>query len=260
VNTTLPENTFRRAMRDRRVQIGLWANLCSSLAVEITSGSGFDWLLVDTEHAPNELPDVVRQLQAMGDSPSAAVIRPAWNDPVLFKRYLDAGARNFMVPFIQTPAEAQAAVAATRYPPAGIRGVASTTRANQFGRCRDYFQKANQEIGIMVQIETRLALDNIEAIAAVEGVDCLFIGPSDLASSLGHIGNNAHPEVRAALDDAIQRIGRTGKASGILAPVEADARHWLTRGATVVAVGSDGGLLARQSEQLAARFKEQPHG
>jgi 4-hydroxy-2-oxoheptanedioate aldolase len=147
-------------------------------------------------------------------------------------------------------------VAATRYPPQGIRGVAVTHRANRYGRVKDYFKRANEEICLLLQIETATALKNLEAIAAVEGVDGLFIGPSDLAAALGHLGDNGHPEVRAAIEDAFKRIRKAGKAPGILAPVEADARHWLSQGCVVLAVGSDAGLLARHSEELAARFRK----
>jgi 4-hydroxy-2-oxoheptanedioate aldolase len=186
------------------------------------------------------------------------VVRPPWNDTVVFKRLLDVGAQNFVVPMVQDADDARRAVAATRYPPRGVRGVAVATRANRFGRVTDYLQRASDEICVHVQIETRAALANLEAIAAVDGVDGLFIGPSDLAADFGQLGNSAHPEVRRAIDDAIARICATGKVAGILAPIEADARHWLALGATFVAVGSDLAVLARQTEALARRFQEQP--
>jgi 4-hydroxy-2-oxoheptanedioate aldolase len=186
------------------------------------------------------------------------VVRPAWNDPVLFKRLLDIGVQSLLVPFVQNADEARRAVAATRYPPAGIRGVATTTRAGRYGRVKDYLGRAQDEICVIVQIETRSALASLESIAAVDGVDALFIGPSDLAADMGHLGDNAHPDVRAAIDDAIRRILKVGKAAGILAPIEADARHWLELGCTFVAVGSDAGILARQTEALAAKFKSAP--
>ena len=255
MNTQLPPNTFKQALREGRTQIGLWASLCSNITTEVIAGSGFDWILIDTEHAPNELPLVLGQLQALVGGTAAPVVRPAWNDTVLMKRLLDVGVQNFLVPYVQTPEEARAAVAATRYPPQGIRGVAVTHRANQYGRVKDYFQRANEEICVLLQIETRLGLQNLEAIAAIEGVDGLFIGPSDLAAALGHLGENGHPEVRAAIEDAFTRIRKAGKAPGILAPIEADARHWLSLGCIVLAVGSDVGLLARSSEALAAKFK-----
>jgi 4-hydroxy-2-oxoheptanedioate aldolase len=255
MNTQLPANPFKLALREGRTQTGLWASLCSNIATEIIAGAGFDWILIDTEHAPNELPAVFSQLQAMAGTSAAPVVRPAWNDTVLMKRLLDVGVRNFLVPYVQTPDEARAAVAATRYPPQGVRGVAVTHRANQYGRVKDYFRRASEEICVLVQIETRLALENIEAIAAVDGVDGLFIGPSDLAAALGHLGDNGHLEVRAAIEDAFRRIRSAGKATGILAPLEADARHWLSQGCVVLAVGSDVGLLARSSETLAAKFR-----
>src|SRR5882672_10127663 len=251
----MPVNLFKKAIREARPQIGLWCSSCSNITAEAIAGAGFDWILIDTEHSPNELPMVFSQLQALVGGTAAAVVRPAWNDMVLMKRLLDVGAQNLLIPYVQTPEEARAAVAATRYPPEGVRGVAVTHRANRYGRVKDYFKRANDEICVLVQIETRLALQNLEAIAAVEGVDGLFIGPSDLAAALGHLGENNHPEVRAAIEDAFARIGKAGKAPGILTPVEADARHWLSHGCVVLAVGSDIGLLARQSEELATKFK-----
>ena len=255
-NTELPANRFKEALRHRRTQFGLWASLCSNIATEVISGAGFDWILIDTEHAPNELPLVFSQLQALVGGTAAPVVRPVWNDTVLLKRLLDVGVQNFLVPYVQTPEEARAAVAATRYPPQGVRGVAVTHRANQYGRVKDYFKRANDQICLLLQIETRLALKNLDAIAAVEGVDGLFIGPSDLAAALGHLGDNGHPDVRAAIEDAFVRIIKANKAPGILAPVETDARHWLAKGCTVLAVGSDVGLLARGSEELAAKFRQ----
>jgi 4-hydroxy-2-oxoheptanedioate aldolase len=253
----LPSNRLKRALGEGRPQIGLWSSLSSHITVEIVAGSGFDWLLLDTEHSPNELTMVHRQLQAMQASPTTPVVRPAWNDPVLFKRLLDIGVQSLLVPFVQNADEARRAVAATRYPPKGIRGVATTTRANRYGRVSDYLDRAHSEICLIVQVETHEALRHLEAIAAVDGVDGLFIGPSDLAADMGHLGDNAHREVRDAIDDAIGRIRATGKCAGILAPVEADARLWLELGCLFVAVGSDAGILARHSEALAAKFRPQ---
>ena len=255
MKTFLPPNPFKHAVLARQPQIGLWSSLCSNLGVEVIAGAGFDWLLLDTEHAPNELMLIFNQLQAMTGGTAAPVIRPAWNDPVLLKRYLDIGAQNFLVPMIQNADQARAAVAATRYPPAGIRGVSVANRANRYARVKDYFARANDEICVIVQIETREALANLEAIAAVPGVDALFIGPSDLAADVGHLGNSSHPEVKSLIEASLTRIHKTGKASGILTGIEADAHHWLSVGSTVVAVGSDLSLLARHTEELAARFK-----
>lgn len=257
MEVALPVNRLKQALREGRVQIGLWSSLASHVSAEVIAGSGFDWVLIDTEHSPNELPLVLSQLQAMSDGTASPVVRPAWNDAVIFKRLLDIGVQSFVVPFVQSADEAQRAVAATRYPPAGIRGIATTTRANRFGRVKNYPTRANDEICVIVQIETAAAVANIEAIAAVDGVDGLFIGPSDLAAALGHPGDYANATVRAAIEDAIARIRATGKCAGILAPLEADARHWLERGCLFVGVGSDVGLLARHSEALAAKFKSQ---
>jgi 4-hydroxy-2-oxoheptanedioate aldolase len=254
--SAMNSNTFKQLIREGRPQVGLWCSLCSNVAAEVIAGSGFDWILIDTEHAPNELPTVFSQLQALIGGTAAPVVRPAWNDFVILKRLLDVGVQNFLVPYVQTPEEAKAAVAATRYPPQGIRGVAVTHRANRYGRVKDYFRQANDEICLLLQIETRQALQNLEAIAAVEGVDGLFIGPSDLAAAFGHLGDYGHPEVRGAIEDAFKRIRKAGKAPGILAPLESDARHWLSHGCVVLAVGSDVGILARNSEDLAGRFKK----
>ena len=251
----MQENLFKRAVREGRPQIGLWCSSCSNVTAEVIAGAGFDWILIDTEHAPNELPMVLSQLQAMVGGTAVPVVRPAWNDLVLIKRLLDVGAQNLLVPYVQTVEEALAAVAAVRYPPQGVRGVAVMHRANRYGRVKDYFAHANQEIGLLLQVETRAALQNLDAIAAVEGVDGLFIGPSDLAAALGHLGDNGHAEVRVAIEDAVRRIRKAGKAAGILAPLEADARYWLAHDCTVVAVGSDLGLLAGSSETLASKFR-----
>jgi len=172
------------------------------------------------------------------------------------KRLLDIGARSLLVPFVQSADEARAAVAATRYPPHGIRGVSVSHRANRFGRVPDYLHNAHQEICVLVQLETRVALGNLEAIAAIEGIDGLFIGPSDLAADLGHLGNAAHPDVQAAIADACTRIRTAGKPAGILAPVEADARRYFEMGFTYVAIGSDVGLLSAGSTDLVARMRE----
>src|SRR2546425_8919408 len=170
-------NPFKQAIREGRPQIGLWSSLCSNVSAGVISGAGFDWILVDTEHAPNELPLVFSQLQGLVGGTAAPVVRPAWNDVVLIKRFLDIGTQNLLIPFVQNAAEARAAVAATRYPPDGVRGVAVLHRANRYGRMKDYLQRVHSELCVIVQIESRAALQELEAIAAVDGVDGLFIGP-----------------------------------------------------------------------------------
>jgi 4-hydroxy-2-oxoheptanedioate aldolase len=251
----LPVNLFKRGIKAGKPQIGLWSSLSSHYSVEVIAGSGFDWLLLDTEHSPNDLENVVTQLQAASAYPTSSIVRPAWNDMVLIKRFLDVGVQTLLIPYVQTPAEAASAVAYTRYPTRGVRGVAGTTRASRFGRVKNYFKRAEEELCVLVQVETRLGLDNLEAIASTDGVDGVFIGPADLSAGLGHLGNIAHPEVQKAIDDAIKRICKAGKAPGILAPVEADARRYLDLGCLFVAVGADVGLLARESEKLCAKFK-----
>jgi 4-hydroxy-2-oxoheptanedioate aldolase len=251
----LPQNPFKRALKSGKAQIGLWSSLSSNYTVEVVAGAGFDWLLLDTEHSPNDLENLLTQLQAAAPYPAHPVVRVPWNDMVVIKRVLDVGAQSLLVPYVSTAAEAAAAVSYVRYPPAGVRGVAGTTRASRFGRVKDYARRAQEEICLLVQVETQAALDNIEAICAVDGIDGVFIGPADLHASLGHTGEIANPQVKPRIDDAIRRIRKAGRAPGILTPNEADARHWLACGALFVAVGADVGILARGAESLAAKFK-----
>jgi 4-hydroxy-2-oxoheptanedioate aldolase len=248
-------NRFKDALGAGAAQIGLWSSLCSNIVAEILAGSGFDWIVVDTEHAPNELTDVLGQLQAMVGGTAEPVVRPAWNDAVLIKRILDIGGRSILVPFVQNADEARKAVAATRYPPLGIRGVSVAPRANRYGRVPGYHHKAHDEICVLVQVETRAAAGEIEAIAAVEGVDGIFIGPSDLAADLGHLADPRHPEVQAVIADACRRIRAAGKAAGILTGDAGDAARYLEAGFTFVAVGSDAGVLSQGASKLVAEFK-----
>ncbi|HMD02809.1 MAG TPA: HpcH/HpaI aldolase/citrate lyase family protein [Candidatus Baltobacteraceae bacterium] len=252
----LPRNHFKAALREGRRQIGLWNSLCSNVATELVAGSGFDCLVLDMEHAPNDLSNVLSQLQALAPYEGvSAIVRPPWNDAVVIKRLLDAGAQTFLIPYVQNAVEAMGAVAATRYPPEGIRSVALATRANRWGHVPDYFVRASEELCVIVQLESVEALTHLEEITSVPGIDCVFIGPSDLSASLGHLGNPQAPEVRAAIDDAFARAKRAGKPAGILMTVESEAQRYLEEGVQFVAVGSDSGLLARTSEALAARFK-----
>jgi 4-hydroxy-2-oxoheptanedioate aldolase len=253
----LPPNVFKAALRDGQQQIGLWSALCSNIAAEILAGSGFDWIVIDTEHAPNEVPGLLSQLQAMSKGTAEPVVRCAWNDAVLIKRILDLGARSLLVPFVQNAQEARQAVAATRYPPRGIRGVSVAPRANLYGRVANYHLNAHEDGCVLVQVETRGALDEIEAIALTEGVDGIFIGPSDLAADLGHLANPRHPEVQAAIADACARIRAAGKPAGTLTSDADEATRYLELGFTFVAVGSDVGVLSRGTEKLARQFKQQ---
>ena len=253
--TEFRRNAFKAGLRAKKLQIGLWQSLCSNIAAEICSDSGFDWLLLDTEHSPNEIPDLLSQLQAIEKGTATGIIRPAWNDAVLIKRCLDIGAQTLLIPYVQSVEEAKAAVAATRYPPHGIRGVSVAARASRYGRVPGYLTKANDEICTLVQVETRQSLDAIEAIAKVEGVDGVFIGPSDLAASLGYLGNPQHAEVQAAMKDAVERLTKIGVPAGILTGNEDEARRYIEWGYLFVAVGSDVGLLAKSADTLAKKFK-----
>jgi 4-hydroxy-2-oxoheptanedioate aldolase len=251
----LPQNSFKRALKATKAQIGLWSSLSSNYTVEVIAGAGFDWILLDCEHSPNDLENLLTQLQAAAPYPTIPVVRVPWNDMVTIKRVLDVGAQSLLVPYVSTAEEAKAAVSYTRYPTAGVRGVAGTTRASRFGRVKDYARHAHEELCLLVQVETEAALGNIEAICAVDGIDGVFIGPADLHASMGYTGEIANPKVKPLIDDAIRRIRKAGKAPGILTPSEADAKHWLGCGALFVAVGADVGILARGAEALAAKFK-----
>lgn len=251
----MPRNRFKHAIAKGELQIGLWCSLCSPVAVEIVSHSGYDWLLLDTEHAPNDLQEIVAQMHAAQAGTASCVVRPAWNDMVLIKRYLDIGAQTLLLPFVQSPEEAKRAVEWTRYPPNGVRGITGSGRASRYGRVKDYLGNASEEICVLVQVETREALKQIEAIASVDGVDGVFIGPNDLAASFGHIGNWGHAEVQDAIQDAAQRINKTGKAAGVLTPNEEEAKKFIAWGYAFVAVGADNGLLAKHADALAKRFK-----
>ena len=251
----LPVNTFKRALKEGERQIGLWSSLASHYSVELLAASGFDWLLFDTEHSPNELDMVFTQLQAIAPYPTHPVVRVPWNDMVMIKRFLDIGAQSLLIPYVQSAEEARNAVAFTRYPPEGVRGIAGSVRANRFGRVKDYHKRAHEELCVLVQIETQSGIDNLDEITAVDGVDGVFIGPADLHASLGYRGETANPKVKPVIDDAIRRIRKAGKAPGILTGVEADARHWLELGCQFVAVGSDTVILARETQNLATKFK-----
>src|SRR5713101_4930907 len=252
----LPTNSFKRALAAGKPQIGLWLSMTSPVATELVAGAGFDWVLVDMEHSANDLTDVVAHLRAAVGGTAEPVVRVPWNEPVLVKRLLDAGARSLLFPFVQSAEEARRAVAATRYPPKGIRGVAGTTRANRYGRVPDYAKRASEEVCVLVQCETRKAVADIPAVAATEGIDGVFIGPADLAADMGHLADTQHAEVQAAILDAGKRIRASGKAPGFLSVREDETRRVLEGGFLFVAVGSDVGVLARHSEALVRAFKK----
>lgn len=248
-------NHFKRALQQKRRQIGLWLGLGSSYSAELLAGTGFDWLLIDGEHAPNTVPDVLAQLQAIAAYASHPVVRPAWNDPVLIKQLLDIGAQTLLIPMIQNAEQARLAVSATRYPPQGIRGVGSAlARASRWNRIADYLTRASQEMCVLVQVETREAIANLAEITQTEGVDGVFIGPADLSADMGFAGNPQHPQVRQVIEQAIGQILAAGKAPGILMSAVEMAQHYLDLGALFVAVGVDTTLLSRAAQQLMANF------
>jgi len=249
-----PKNRLKQALLKKQTQIGLWSTLSSSYTVEVVAGAGFDWIVLDTEHSPADLENLLGQLQAIAAYPATPVVRVPWNDMVNIKRVLDIGAQSLLIPQVNTVEEARNAVSYTRFPPGGLRGVAGATRGTRFGRIKNYFKTAHEDICVIVQLESRESLDNLEAIAAIEGVDGLFIGPADLHASLGYPGERAHADVLPVIEQAIKRIVMTGKIAGILTD-EALAPRWIDAGATFVGVGSDVGILARGAEVLAAKFR-----
>lgn len=251
----LSKNAFKAALKAGKPQIGLWCSIPSNYTAELLAGAGFDWLLLDTEHTPIDIETVITQLQAVAPYPTTPIVRVPWNDRVTIKRYLDIGIQTLLIPQVDTVEEAKAAVTHTRFPDTGVRGVAGSTRASRFGRVKNYHVKAHHEICTLIQVESREALNHIEAMAAIDGIDGIFIGPADLHASLGYLGERAHKDIMPVIDDALARIAKTGKAAGILTDSEENARRWLKCGATFVGVGSDVGLLAKNADALAAKFK-----
>ena len=248
-------NRFRQSLQQGETLIGCWSALGNPISTEVLGLAGFDWLVLDGEHAPNDITTFVPQLMALKGSSSAAVVRPPCNEPVIIKRLLDIGFFNFLIPFVESEEQALQAVASTRYPPAGIRGVSVSHRSNGYGTVSDYFSTVNDHISVLVQIESQAGIDHLDAIAAVDGVDGIFVGPGDLSAALGYLGQPNHPEVQAAIRHTFARAAEAGKPSGILAPAEADARRYLEWGATFVAVGSDLGVLRGATQALCDRFK-----
>lgn len=248
-------NPFKQALVQGRPQVGLWLSMGDAYSAELCATAGFDWLLIDNEHAPNDVRSTLAQLQAVAPYGGQPVVRALQGEAAAIKQLLDIGAQTLLVPMVDTPEQAATVVAATRYPPHGIRGVgAAVARASRWNQRPDYVHHANQEVCLLVQAETATALDNLEAICAVEGVDGVFIGPADLAASLGHLGNPSHPEVQSAIETAIRTVVRSGKAAGTLTGDVEQARRFLELGATFVAVGLDVTLLVQAARQRAADF------
>lgn len=256
-----PGNTFKQSLAEPGARIGLWLGLADPYAAELCATTGFDWLLIDGEHGPNDLRSMLGALQAVAPYPAHPVLRIPNGDPVLIKQVLEIGATTLLVPMVESAAQARELVRATRYPPHGVRGVGSgLARSSRWSAYPGYLQEANDRVCLLVQVETAAALAQLDEIAAVDGVDGVFIGPADLSASMGHLGNPGHPDVKQAIDGAIGRILAAGKAPGILAVDETLARHYIGLGARFVAVGVDATLLARTARALASRFKADPQG
>ncbi len=253
----LPVNPFKAALKTGRPQFGIWCSIPGSAHTEALACCGFDWMLIDTEHAVMDHTTVLAMLQAAAPWPTHAAVRPGWNDATEIKRLLDLGAQTILVPYVQTAEEAARAVAAVRYPPQGMRGVAGATRASRFGQVKDYVARANEEICLLVQAETAEALARIEEIATVDGVDGVFIGPADLAASMGYPGQPAHPEVKAATLDAIARLRRVGVPAGILTFDATFLEEAVAAGTIFTAVDGDASLLYRSARAVAAKWKGQ---
>ena len=253
----LPANAFNAALRSGRPQIGLWLGLADAYVSELLASTGFDWLAIDAEHAPNDPRSVLAQLQALAPYPVHAVVRTASGDPSLLKQYLDIGTQTVLVPMVESAEQAARIVAATRYPPAGIRGVGSAVaRASRWNQIEDYVHRCGPEICLLVQVESVAGLDNLPAIAATEGVDGVLFGPADLAASMGLLGNPADVRVQDAIEHGIQTVRNAGKAAGVLSADMALARKYLGLGALFVAVGIDTTLLVRAAKELRAAFKD----
>lgn len=252
----IPKNRLKAALKRGEPQIGLWMSLATPYCAEICAGAGFDFIVIDAEHGPNDVRTVMATLQAVSAYPVQAIVRPPIGEVSLIKQVLDVGAQSLVIPLVETAEQAQLMVKAMRYPPGGLRGCApAVARAARWGRVSDYLHLADEEMCLIVQIETKKGLDNLEAIAAVDGVDCLFIGPADLSASLGYRGQPNDPEVQTVMDRAIARIKKTGKAAGILWTEEKGIRGYLQAGVTFMAVGVDVAILANGTQELAKKFK-----
>jgi len=252
----LPENTFLSALRAGRQQVGLWISLSNAYAAEIVAPSGYDWVLLDMEHSPNEVTSVMGQLQAFAGTGTVPIVRPDWNDPVKVKRLLDIGAPGLLFPMVQSVEEARAAVAACRYPPRGIRGVAGTTRANAFGRVTDYYTEVENQTAILIQLETIEAVENAESFAGIDGVDGIFFGPADIGADMGILGQPLHPDIWAFVRPVARRLMDRGVPVGTLVSDPAFAAELLNDGFSFVACGSDAGLLAKGADTLLATVRD----
>lgn len=251
----VPTNHLKAALATKTPQIGIWLSLASPYSSELLSDVGFDWLLIDAEHGPNDIPTILAQAQTIG-ARTNVVVRPPMTEAWMIKQVLDLGVQTLMIPMIESVDQARAVIAATLYPPKGIRGVgAGSARASNFGQMSNYVQNANHEICLILQVESRAGLAALPGILALNDVDCVFVGPADLAADMGYPGNSSAPEVQSAIDQALRQIVASGKAAGILTFDTASVPHYLGLGVTFVGVGSDVALLANAASGLAQKMK-----
>lgn len=249
-------NRFKQTLLAGRPQIGLWAALVDSYVTELLASVGFDWLLLEAEHAPNDVRSALAQLQAVAPYPVSPVVRPVQGSVALIKQYLDIGAQTLLIPMVESVEQAQALVAAVRYPPRGVRGVGSAlARASRWNQVEGYLSGADEQICLLLQVESVEGMRNLAGITAVEGVDGIFFGPADLAGSMGLLGQPEHPAVLQAMADGIRAVKNAGKAAGTLTSNQQRAHEYLALGATFVAVGADTTLLVRAAKDLLAAFK-----
>lgn len=255
----LPPNPFKQALRERRPQIGLWVGLADGYVAELLASVGYDWLLIDAEHAPNDLRTILSQLQGAARHPAHAVVRPPSDDPVLIKQILELGVQTLLLPMVESAEQARDIVRATRYPPGGIRGVGSSlARASLWNQYPRYLDEADDQMCVLVQVESAAGLEQVEAIAAVDGVDGVFFGPADLSASLGLRGQPFHPRVQGAIERGLQQVHAAGKASGALCVDVARAKELIGLGLGFVGVGVDTTLLVRSASQLLGQFRDTP--
>jgi len=252
-----PQNPFKQALKDGKTVFGCWLGLADTFSAELMGHAGFDWLVIDGEHAPNDLRSILAQLQVLAATPSHPVVRVPIGETYMLKQVLDAGAQTVLVPMVDNADQARQLVRDVRYPPHGDRGVGyALTRASRFAQIADYGTTADEQICLLLQVESVKGLENLDDILALEGVDGVFIGPADLAADMGHMGNATHPDVQAAIMGALTRIDASGKAAGILSTKDEMTNAAIKAGARFVAVGADVLLLSNTAQALAAKWRD----
>ena len=257
----IPNNQFKSALRAGHDQIGLWLGLGETFSAEICAGAGFDWLLIDAEHGPNDLRSILSQLQALAPYPTQPVVRPPQGDHVLIKQLLETGVQTLLIPMVESAEQAAGLVRAMRYPPEGIRGVgAALARASRWGRIQDYSTQANDQMCLLLQVETKEGYDNLDEILAVDGVDGIFFGAADLAASYGLLGQSNHPSIVQAIEAGLQKTCAAGKSGGVLCGDKAIVQRYFEAGARFIAVGVDALLLAAATSNLRQEYRPEPGG